>query len=54
MAQSLNLGVVAEGVENEQQVRFLRGLDCHRIQGNYYSAPVAAASISEMLDMQSA
>lgn len=53
MAQSLNLGVVAEGVENEAQVRHLRSLGCHRIQGNYYSAPLTADKLSEMIAMQS-
>lgn len=54
MAQSLNLGVVAEGVENAAQVEFLQGLGCTRIQGNYYSAPQRADEISRMLAMQSA
>ena len=54
MAQSLNLGVVAEGVENAAQVEFLQGLGCTRIQGNYFSAPQSADEISRMLAMQSA
>ena len=49
MAQSLNLVVVAEGVETEAQTIFLQSLDCHQIQGNVCSAPVSASVISKML-----
>jgi diguanylate cyclase (GGDEF)-like protein len=42
MAQSLCLSVVAEGVEDEAQVEFLRSLDCDIIQGYFYSRPLPA------------
>jgi diguanylate cyclase (GGDEF)-like protein/PAS domain S-box-containing protein len=40
MAKSLSLGVVAEGIEDEQQFRLLRDADCGFGQGNYFSIPV--------------
>ncbi|SMB21600.1 PAS domain S-box/diguanylate cyclase (GGDEF) domain-containing protein [Sterolibacterium denitrificans] len=40
MAKSLGLGVVAEGIEDEQQFRLLRQSDCGFGQGNYFSRPV--------------
>jgi EAL domain-containing protein (putative c-di-GMP-specific phosphodiesterase class I) len=40
LARSLNLRVVAEGVENEQQANLLRLLRCDEAQGYLYSKPV--------------
>jgi diguanylate cyclase (GGDEF)-like protein/PAS domain S-box-containing protein len=40
MAQSLGLQVVAEGVETEQQSKFLQNLGCDRLQGFYYGKPM--------------
>jgi EAL domain-containing protein (putative c-di-GMP-specific phosphodiesterase class I) len=45
MAHSLRLKVVAEGVESEAQVSFLRGEGCDEIQGHYFSAARAASEI---------
>jgi diguanylate cyclase (GGDEF)-like protein/PAS domain S-box-containing protein len=40
LAHSLNLKVVAEGVETEEQSRLLRLLNCDEIQGYFFSKPV--------------
>jgi len=40
MAHALKLNVVAEGVENEEQSRLLRLLDCDEMQGFLFSQPV--------------
>ncbi|MDP2827615.1 MAG: EAL domain-containing protein [Sulfuricellaceae bacterium] len=42
MGRSLGLDVVAEGVENIQQVHLLRGMDCRYVQGYHFSRPVPA------------
>jgi EAL domain-containing protein (putative c-di-GMP-specific phosphodiesterase class I) len=42
LAHALNLKVIAEGVETEEQSRFLRLLKCDEIQGYLVSKPVAA------------
>jgi len=40
MAQSLHLSVVAEGVENREQVDFLRAQGCDEMQGFFFSRPI--------------
>jgi diguanylate cyclase (GGDEF)-like protein/PAS domain S-box-containing protein len=42
LGKSMNLSVIAEGVENEQQVAFLLRHGCNRAQGYFYGHPVAA------------
>lgn len=49
MAQSLNLRVVAEGVETDAQKAFLQERNCQLIQGDWFSVPVDAESITQML-----
>jgi len=49
MAQSLHLHVVAEGVENDAQKAFLAERHCHVIQGNWFSDPIDADSLTAML-----
>src|SRR5690554_2926402 len=49
MAHSLRLSVVAEGVENETQLEFLRRAGCDVIQGYLVSKPLTAARMSEFL-----
>jgi diguanylate cyclase len=40
---------VAEGVEDDEQVRLLRELGCDQIQGFFVSRPVPAEDVDEML-----
>ncbi len=42
LAHALDLGVVAEGVENAEQLNFLSALHCDQIQGYFFSPPVPA------------
>jgi EAL domain-containing protein (putative c-di-GMP-specific phosphodiesterase class I) len=53
MAKSLSLKVIAEGVENEAQMSFLRKLGCEEIQGYYFSKPLTAEEISAKLRLGS-
>ena len=49
LAHTLGLKVIAEGVEDTEQVHLLKGLGCDQIQGYYVSAPVPAPQIEELL-----
>ena len=49
MAKSLNLKVIAEGVENEAQMSFLRAHQCDEIQGYYFSKPLPLDEVADKL-----
>jgi EAL domain-containing protein (putative c-di-GMP-specific phosphodiesterase class I) len=49
MAKSLNLKVIAEGVENEPQMSFLREHLCDEIQGYYFSKPLTVDKVADKL-----
>jgi len=49
LAHGLNLDVVAEGVETEEQRKFLRLLRCDEMQGFLFSKPVPKDAIEQML-----
>jgi diguanylate cyclase (GGDEF)-like protein/PAS domain S-box-containing protein len=49
MAKSLDLKVIAEGVEDEAQVSFLRAHQCDEIQGYYFSKPLTAEKAADRL-----
>jgi predicted signal transduction protein with EAL and GGDEF domain len=45
LAKSLSLKVVAEGVETEEQITFLRARGCDEIQGFYFCKPIAGDEV---------
>jgi EAL domain-containing protein (putative c-di-GMP-specific phosphodiesterase class I)/CheY-like chemotaxis protein len=49
MAHALGLKVIAEGVETEAQLGFLRGRGCDEMQGYYFSKPVPVAEFAALL-----
>jgi EAL domain-containing protein (putative c-di-GMP-specific phosphodiesterase class I) len=49
LGQKLNLRVIAEGVETDDQVAFLRANNCDEMQGYHFSKPVAAREIEALL-----
>lgn len=49
MAHRLQMEVVAEGVENAQQVELLRKMGCDYIQGYYYSKPLPIEELIEFI-----
>jgi diguanylate cyclase (GGDEF)-like protein/PAS domain S-box-containing protein len=49
LAHGLKLDVIAEGVETESQLSFLRSHGCDAIQGYYFSRPVAPEQMEQLL-----
>jgi EAL domain-containing protein (putative c-di-GMP-specific phosphodiesterase class I)/GGDEF domain-containing protein len=49
MALQLGLHVVAEGIENEQQLALLRSLRCHAAQGYLFARPLDEVKATEIL-----
>lgn len=49
MAKSLDLDLIAEGVETEEQLEFLRAEGCDLIQGFYFSRPLSSADVTRYL-----
>jgi EAL domain-containing protein (putative c-di-GMP-specific phosphodiesterase class I) len=49
MGKSLNLRVVAEGVESSEDLAFLKENDCDEAQGFYFSQPVPADQFADLL-----
>ncbi len=54
MGRSLNLRVVAEGVETPEELAFLQAHQCDQAQGYYFSRPVVAPQFAELLETQCA
>lgn len=49
MAHRLGLGVVAEGIEDEQQLNYFKQLNCAEAQGYYFARPMPADKLAKML-----
>lgn len=49
MAKRLGIHTLAEGVETQEHLDFLKEIGCERIQGYYYSAPVPLLSLGDVL-----
>jgi len=49
MGKNLDLKVVAEGIESQQQLDFLRSRDCHYGQGRLFGEPMSAEDFLALL-----
>jgi EAL domain-containing protein (putative c-di-GMP-specific phosphodiesterase class I) len=49
LGQSLNLKVIAEGVETAEQLAMLQQFGCEEVQGYFFSKPVPAADVEKLV-----
>ncbi|MUK88998.1 EAL domain-containing protein [Ornithinibacillus sp. L9] len=49
LAKSLNMNVIAEGVETEKQLKFLRTQQCEEVQGFLFSPPIQPDLLQDIL-----
>ena len=52
IAKSLDLTVVAEGVESEEELQILQELECDFYQGFYYAKAVPASELNELMERE--
>ena len=52
IAAFLEVPVVAEGVEEEEQLRALKDMRCDLVQGYYFSPPVPAERFGELIEKE--
>lgn len=49
LSENMNIDIVAEGVEDFEELRLLDGLNCHSAQGYYFSRPLLEESLFLLL-----
>jgi EAL domain-containing protein (putative c-di-GMP-specific phosphodiesterase class I) len=52
MAEGMGLKVLAEGVETEEQVLFLKARNCDKSQGFYFGRPMPAEELEKLFGMK--
>lgn len=52
LAKAMGLSVVAEGVETDEQWQYLKSLNCEKFQGYYFSRPLPADRIEQLIKEQ--
>lgn len=52
MSNKLDLGLLAEGVETQEQVELLQSIGCDQVQGYYYAKPMPEDEFFELLKQQ--
>ncbi|AEV28185.1 diguanylate cyclase (GGDEF) domain-containing protein [Sphaerochaeta pleomorpha str. Grapes] len=50
LGKALRFPVIAEGVETEEQLRYLKNIGCDHVQGFYYSKPLTTEAFGKLLD----
>jgi len=51
LAHKMNLSVIAEGIETEKQLEFIREQKCDKAQGYYFSKPLPVEEIEKLLSL---
>lgn len=48
LAQTLNIKIIAEGVEDENQLHYLKNISCDQYQGYYFSKPLKSSDFEKL------
>ncbi len=54
MAKSLGMKLIAEGIETEEQVKWLQSMNCEIAQGYYFSHPITDTEFKKLLNCKNA
>jgi len=49
MGNDLNIGIIAEGVETENEYKALESANCNKYQGYYFSKPLTSSQFKKIL-----
>ena len=52
MAKNLEMNVISEGVETQDQIDFLKEIDCNMVQGFYFSKPMKLKDFDELWEKE--
>ena len=52
LSRNLELKIIAEGVEDKNQLEFLKQNNCNEVQGYYYYKPMPASEVTHLLQQQ--
>ena len=52
LGQKLGVSVLAEGVEEQEQLQMLKNWKCDQVQGYYFSKPVYADVVEDLIDQE--
>ena len=52
MANELNVGILAEGVETKEQIEQLQRMGCDQVQGFFYSRPMPNEDFFTLVEKQ--
>jgi len=50
MARALDLEVIAEGIEKEEHLEFLKRIDCHIVQGYFTGKPLSLENLMNLIE----
>lgn len=50
LCEVMNKKVIAEGIETEEQVEFLKSINCNEVQGFYFAKPVPLESYLDLIE----
>ncbi len=53
LCNTMNIDIIAEGIESQSESDYLQSLDIHRMQGHYFTKPLLANDLQQLLNSNS-